>query len=475
MATEISEVFFAAAMLDTPTVLKNSMKTESTLRQYHKTVVSHIKTSVIFAEESKRKEYLGLIALQNEKTDPSKRKNNLVILNNMIQGMSAALGFRNIVTDDGTPNGKKIPDKKVPRVFLTGNKWPKEIDVFRVEIDNWKDYNSTDVMVTFDSKMYYGVSLKKKSNPQAGDPTLINKSFDVMLKEQKFDILREQLETAKKKYLTDIIISAVGAGTIDPTDINKTAGSSKSSKCKDMRDFKAWAKTAAGRKEMLESKNIDKKLFFKPGKTGGSAKYINIKGWPGNYWNISKAEMKQKGSTRQFVNQQLADRENGLFNEYIKIMNSEAKTFGEALLSIILKTKLEDVLSGKGSPILGKYEFAFYLVTGFGNITNSGNISYSPGEVKSLKTILCGISRIKKKLKDPYTITLRKKMLQRKSDDDDEVESEATKVFLSLKSGKIDILDLELRFKGDFMSSPQFQGTISKTFNDLLHNECSGE
>ena len=472
MATEISEVFFAAAMLDTPTVLKNSLQSEATLRQYHKTFVDHVKSNIIFADEAKRKEYLGLTALQNEKTDPSKRKNNLVILNNMIQGISAALGFRNTLKND---KDNPVPDKKIPRVFLTGNKWPKEIDIFRVKIDNWEDYNSTDVMITFNNKMYYGVSLKKKSNPQAGDPTLINKSFDVMLKEQRFDVLRDQLETAKKKYLTDIIISAVAAGTIDPTDINKTSGTSKSSKCKDMRDFKAWSKTPIGRKEMLESKNIDKKLFFKPGKTGGGAKYINVKGWPGNYWNVSKAEMKKKGSNRQFVNEQLADRENGLFNEYIQIMNKEAKTFGEALLSIILKTKLEDVLSGKGSPILGKYEFGFYLVTGIGNITNSGSLSYSNGEVKSLKTILCGIGRITKKLKDPYTIVLRKKTLKKKSEDDEEVESEATKVFLSLKSGKVDILDLELRFKGDFMSSPQFQGTISKTFNDMLHDECSGE
>jgi hypothetical protein len=461
MATEISEVFFAAAMLDSVTTVKASLKDEKTLREYYKVVVNHVKSTIVFPDEAKRKEYLSLIKIEPEKNDKSIRDNNLKILINMVQGMSAALGFRQELGSVG---------KKTPRVFLTGNKWPKEIDIFRVEIDNWKDYNSTDVMITFNNKMYYGVSLKKKSNPQAGDPTLVNKSFETMIESRTFDGVREQLIDAKKKYLTDIVIDAVNAKVIDPRDINKAS----TTKCKSLTDFNAWAKTPIGRKELLESKMMDKKLFMKPGKAGSGSKYINVKGWPGNYWNVSKGDMKKSGSMRYFVNKQLADRENGLFAEYIKIMNSQASIFGEALLSIILKTKLEDVLHGKGSPILGKYEFGFYLATGIGTINTKGDISYSVGEVKSLKTVLCGLTRIKKKkLKDPYQITLRKKLLKKKEEEGDEVESEATKVYLSLKSGTTEILDLELRFKGDFMSSPQFQATINSSFNQLLHNECS--
>ena len=464
MATEISEVFFAAAMIDSVKTVKDALKDEKTLRAYYKTVVDHIKNSIVFPDEAKRKEYLSLVALKPERGSSSARGDNIRVLTNMVQGMSAALGFREELARQDVNVGRKTP-----RVFLTGNKWPKEIDVFRVEIDNWKDYNSTDVMITFNGKMYYGVSLKKKSNPQAGDPTLVNKSFEVMMESKSFDDVRQQLIDTKKNFLTNIVIEAVNAGVIDPRDINKTG----TTKCKNKAEFNSWAKTPAGRKELLESKFIDKKLFFKPGKSGGSTKYINVKGYPGNYWNISKGEMKKSGTTRYFVNKQLADRENGLFAEYIRIMNSKAQIFGEALLSIILKTKLEHVLEGKGSPILGKYEFGFFLATGIGSISGNGDISYSVGDVKSLKTILCGLTRIKKKsLKNPYEITLRKKLLK-KAAEEDEVESEATKVFLSLKSGKTEILDLELRFKGDFMSSPQFQATINSTFNSLLHRECA--
>jgi hypothetical protein len=465
MATEISEVFFAAAMIDSVATVKDALKTDTNLRQYYKTVVGHIKNSVVFPDEAKRKEYLSLIELKPEKGNNSAKSDNVKVLANMVQGMSAALGFREELSRTNAP-----VSKRTPRVFLTGNKWPKEIDIFRVEIDNWKDYNSTDVMITFDGKMYYGVSLKKKMNPQAGDPTLINKSFEVMIESRSFDDVRQQLIDAKKNYLTDIVIAAVNSGVINPRDVNKTS----TGKCKSLSEFNSWVKTPAGRKEVLESKFIDKKLFFKPGKTGGSAKYINVKGSPGNYWDVSKGDMKKEGSTRYFVNKALSDRQNGLFAEYIKIMNSKAQIFGEALLSIILKTKLENVLRGKGSPILGKYDFGFYLATGIGSYNSNGDITYSVGEVKSLKTIICGLSRIKKtKLKSPYQITLRKKILKKKEEDGDEVESEATKVYLSLISGKTEILDLELRFKGDFMSSPQFQATINSSFNNLLHRECA--
>ena len=203
MATEISEVFFAAAMIDSVKTVKDALKDEKTLRAYYKTVVDHIKNSIVFPDEAKRKEYLSLVALKPERGSSSARGDNIRVLTNMVQGMSAALGFREELARQDVNVGRKTP-----RVFLTGNKWPKEIDVFRVEIDNWKDYNSTDVMITFNGKMYYGVSLKKKSNPQAGDPTLVNKSFEVMMESKSFDDVRQQLIDTKKNFLTNIVIEA---------------------------------------------------------------------------------------------------------------------------------------------------------------------------------------------------------------------------------------------------------------------------
>ena len=37
-----------------------------------------------------------------------------------------------------------------------------------------------------------------------------------------------------------------------------------------------------------------------------------------------------------------------------------------------------------------------------------------------------------------------------------------------LKKGKIDILDLQLRYKGGFTSQPQFQATLTKDFKEIL-------
>jgi len=47
-------------------------------------------------------------------------------------------------------------------------------------------------------------------------------------------------------------------------------------------------------------------------------------------------------------------------------------------------------------------------------------------------------------------------------------KSEGAKVFFKLKKGDINIIDLNLRYKGGFTSQPQFQATISADFKDVL-------
>ena len=50
---------------------------------------------------------------------------------------------------------------------------------------------------------------------------------------------------------------------------------------------------------------------------------------------------------------------------------------------------------------------------------------------------------------------------------------EAAKTFYDLKKGKnFTILNMEVRFKGDFTAQPQFQATLAKDFVDLLHEKC---
>ena len=52
------------------------------------------------------------------------------------------------------------------------------------------------------------------------------------------------------------------------------------------------------------------------------------------------------------------------------------------------------------------------------------------------------------------------------------VESGAAKIFLTLKVGDFPLLDMEVRFKGDFTQQPQYQAFLSDKFHAELDKEC---
>ena len=65
--------------------------------------------------------------------------------------ISAVLATRKAIGQDGPPSA----------IYLTGNKWHPNVDVFKIEAFGMKDYNSSDVIVQY-GDTYYGISLKKK-------------------------------------------------------------------------------------------------------------------------------------------------------------------------------------------------------------------------------------------------------------------------------------------------------------------------
>lgn len=515
--TEISEAFFAGAIVDSVETIEAALKNDGgkSLLSYYKVIMQRIGTAknspVTFADSAKRKEYSNAMVLKNTKlADVLQDKDDIKVLNNLIQGMTAAIDFRNKLDSTKDKLGyKNVKFLSAPAsTFMTGSVWPDDIGIFKNEIDDWKDYNSTDVMVTWDKRLWLGVSLKKKPNPNSIDPTLINKSFEEILNGKGFknDIekllkaqsgknkgveisLSDQISNAKKEFYIGVVIDAVNNGYIKYQDI-KTAprtirvnGKNVTiTNIQDKKDFNAWIKTQAGRNELYESKYIDKVKFFKSGITTSEAKYINVKGSPGNYWNLSKADMKKPGGMRFYVNSRLSDVKEGLFSSYVNILNQYANVFGELLLSLVLKTKLEDVIVNKikkdpRKTISNQYTFGFYLVTGQGTINKAGKITNTNAETKSLKTVLCGIGRVKKNIGSNYKVEVYKKELKTAEGSDVEY-SEAAKVYLHLKSvgakKQMNILDLELRFKGNFMVSPQFQATMTEEFKKFLKGECEG-
>lgn len=419
MAYEASEIMFAACMLFSDKQLMDATKDVDSLTDFMNTAKKAASKSISFGNDAIRKGFLELM----EPTDKG--------LKDLVVGISAAIGIR-----------KKIStrDKKgTPSIYMTGNVWPAAVEKFRVSAYGFDDYNSADVLFSYNGTKFYGISLKKKPTAKSPEPTLINKAFDSLLEDGKeFAALRQSLIQARIDYFSSIVIEAVNAKIIKKSDI---------------KDFDKLTKTPAGRKELFEAKKRDRTKFDKS--------YIDTKGYAssknGGYKDENTRDPK---SMRYFVNKKLADPNNKLWAQFISIMNQYSQLFGESLITVILKTKLYEELKGSD---LKRYKFAFFLVTGVGDVTKTG-VNVGDATATSLETTLCGLTRIEEKnKKESYSIVLNN--LKKASAD-------AAKVFLQLKRGNVTILDLELRYKGAFTPQPQFQATLNPEFKKLLKDEC---
>jgi hypothetical protein len=479
MAYEPSEILFAAAMClgkKTVTTLANKIKSPPKGRtsydmaqDIHQNQIMGAIPKVIFASGPKGKKGSSASetsdAFIKKVTLTGKLDKDQKIVADTVRGLSAAVAmFKEIPAD--------YPDKP-NAVYMTGNSWPGPIEKFRITMYEFSDYNSTDIMLQYNAvkppkgrgktNMFFGISLKKKDTADGADPTLINKAFDTAFydpKNKSFNAIKKSLEDVKKNTLTDIVISAVETGKISFKDINRDG----QKPFKDIKAFSTWAQSEAGRTELYESNMIDQNKFKKSSSESGHAKYINVKGWPGNYDISTKTEMNDPRSMRKHVNTQLSDIKSPLWKKYSSVIKSNSEFLGQTLISIILRTDLEKSMIGRKD--LAGTQFAFYLCTGVGQINKSGVTGLDGGKVYSLKTILCGLDRIMNKNKwneSDYNVVLNNIK---------NVESGAAKLFLTLKIGDFPILDMEVRFKGDFTQQPQYQAFISDEFSRQLKLEC---
>jgi len=481
MAYEPSEILFAAAMcLGNKAVTALTRKIKAPPKGYtaydvaqeiHEKQIMGAIPKVIFATGPKAKKGSS----SSETSDAFIKKVTLTgkldkdqkIVADTIRGLSAAVAmFKEIPTT--------YPDKP-SAVYMTGNSWPGAIEKFRITMYEFSDYNSTDIMLQYNgvkplkggrgtTNMFFGISLKKKDTAQGADPTLINKAFDTAFydpKNKKFNAIKKALEDVKEQTLTDIVVAGVQANRISFKDINRTGQKA----FKDIKEFNKWAGSEEGRKELYESRMINQTKFKKGSSESGHAKYINVKGWPGNYDISKKSDMNDQRAMRKFVNSQLSDINNSLWKKYISVIRANSEFLGQTLISIILRTDLEESLVGRKD--LAGTQFAFYLCTGVGQITKNAVTGLDGGKVYSLKTILCGLNRIMNENglnEKDYNVSINNVK---------NVESEAAKLFLTLKIGEFSLLDLEVRFKGDFTQQPQYQAFISKQFAADLRRECS--
>ena len=179
---------------------------------------------------------------------------------------------------------KKMLGGNAEKVFMTGKKWPSEVEGFKRNSYGMKDFNSSDIILR-KGKKYFGVSLKKKESKTSQDPTILNKAFDTLLNGEKFIQVKEQLERKKEQFYVSVIQSAMKDKTLNKRPVNA----------------KNW------------------KTFLGGGKQGTKTRLGN------DYVNKS---LKSTGS---------------LFKEMANIIKKNEKLIGESLVNLILKLDLKDL------------------------------------------------------------------------------------------------------------------------------------
>ena len=443
---EVSEIMAGVAMLMPPNDLEKYTKDQAGLVKFL-TVGKKLASSSKFIYSQGLKEK-ALKAFEPSDND---------FLTAAVQGISAAKSIREWVPIRSKESGTAITRPVCDKVYLTGDKWPDDVKKYEVDAYGFKSYNSSDIIFQWKNPKglaFYGVSLKKKPSVKDTDPTLINKAFDSVLtgespKEIKeLGKIKQEVQEARTKYFARVFREAVKAKYIKiskgslPTNDKQLMGIRVYGEVKNV--FKAKEKFALinikgkGRLDLTNPlKQTDPNIFqIKDGKS---------------YREFKKGELRDKKlSMRAFVNGKLASTDS-VFNVMVKVMNKYADKFASALLNLVLKTNLYNELD--------ENQFAFALVTAAGSIDKDGNPkNLGVIKAKGLYTVLCGLSALNKG-PSKYEMVLDK---QKNKD------SDGAKVFLTLKKGKINILDLQLKYKGDFLGQPQFAATLTKDFKDIL-------
>ena len=402
---EASEIMTAGALFFPNRVLDNALSSNKNLGDFMLEAKKKVETGVEFG--SSRDRFLAMM-----KTSPE-------MLKELVVGISAAKAIKKWVTSTYSI----IPDSVAEKVFMTGQKWPTEVDKFQVDAFGFTNYNSSDLIYKPKSNKYFGISLKKKPSPQKPDPTLINKAFDTILqgpgKNGEFDKTKEKLTKVRIKYFAKMVRKAHDAGILYIDNIDNLPD-----------------------EELFSGKNRDKTIFARP--------YPNTKGSLSGGYDNDKAP----DAMRSFLNADLAKKDNELFKSLVAEMDKKSDIFADALINLVLKTNLYSELDAKN---LGNYTFGFALVTGIGEIKQGKPMAYE-GKAYDLYTVLDGLSQLKGN-KEKYQIKVNMDLKE---------ATNAAKTYFTLSKKQTPILNLELRYKGDKTPQPQFLGTISQEFIDIL-------
>ena len=166
-------------------------------------------------------------------------------------------------------------------------------------------------------------------------------------------------------------------------------------------------------------------------------------------------------SFRDFVNKKLQStgKLNPLYQGFLDIMNQDdvKENLADVLLTRVLKTGLMDTLD-----TWDKYEFGFYLTEGVGTVDKNLSPNVGSANVLDVHSIMIAMANLSKE--ETKMVLDKQKTLSKN----------AAKVFFTLSKGDTAILEIELRYKGDFAAFPQFFAGITPEFKKMIKEGDTG-
>ena len=407
-------------------------------------------------------------------------------LTNLAQALSAVRATRKHLKVDGPPE----------EIFITGQTWPADVQKYMLAADKMgmKDYNSSDLILKY-GNTYVGISLKVRENANGGHPTMINMSFANLLKgdETWVTTLTNKINTARRKHFAQVIKEACKEGgvlsSICATEFmtQRVGGQTPISQlnpdvpadAKKIWDIKVprMKSSYAGlnlKKGPSSTKTKDVPWTYaqlKQKKHIEEIPFINLKGvdelWKGINTQLGA---KPRDDFRKLVNSSLysdgkSNVLNPMFQEFLSVMNDSnvADKVADQILDRTLKLSLLDEVGA---------DFDFLLVTGTGN-ANSFKIpdpegttptekagyppTISPGSVNDIESIIIAGLVLKKK---PSSIKIDPKRTF--------TGRGTASVAFTVSKGTLPILDVTLRYKGDFAAMPSFLATMTSEYKAFL-------
>ena len=437
MAFEPSEGLYAGLSFVSTADLQASRNDVDKFKELYFVALENLKSDkVLDAAGNATKN--GMIRIIDLDTSSKKPQD---IYGDLAASISAVLGTRSKLRKD------KVPSK----VYLTGNQWHPDVEPFKVKAFGMTDYNSSDVILKLNGNDFVGISLKKKPKVNSASPTLINNAFSAYIEGPKFASTRAKLNDHRIKFFAGVIKEACGPG--GPLERFAVAGNKEISKlnpkniqdAKQLWDIKVIRSKGGGKTQKIplinlksESELADRNGLIKS--TGSDPSQVSF---------------------RDFVNKKLQStgKLNPLYQGFLDIMNQDdvKETLADVLLTRVLKTGLLDTLN-----TWDKYEFGFYLTEGVGTVDKNLSPNVGSANVLDVHSIMIAMANLSKE--ETKMVLDKQKTLSKN----------AAKVFFTLSKGKTPVLEIELRYKGDFAAFPQFFAGITPEFKKMIKDGDTG-